>query len=723
MPAVNVKSLAGMYLNDLGAFTSTSNSFEGLTCGIWTSNVNMGIKDNNFLTMQNNITYYPGFSFHGIGINMIGGLDNMNVTSVEGCNFDGTTVATNLLEVTTTYQRNSTVNSNVGLRVEPPKVGTVTIGGDDAVDGNTVSAEAAGIWISGFTPNCAIDVGYNHVTLEGPNGAFGIGLDGIPGDANITQNRITVEEEGRGIFLRACQENYVGYNFIDLQSTTAAAQGIVLRGSQACRLTRNGVAGSGVSTNSTGIHIESSSGNEYCSNDLYDTNIGVRVSGLSQSESLLRATEFNDHTVGLQIDAGTQNLLGTQDHTENEWKGSYNSGFGARWDVSLAFAQAYPFRVDPSQNPAYDTGEDPIGWFELGTSPNAINFYSNDAECRFLAIGGLTDPNTPDKIRIAEGNTGLDSTYPSALWDLELWLYEHIVDASGLAPEIDTFRMSSDSSGLADYYEISDSWEISIDRDTTLLIDDLSKQGALLNALEGLITSDQTTKLSGITTIDSLERLSSMGKADGRTLELIQKMTVIRSLYGSEVTSHLALNTALYGSVNAAQNTKSMNAVFFDHFNEVLEDLSSADSVLLADLAQACPLVDGIAVYYARALLAVYTGVPIVYDDSNCGSPQSLQRNSDNGEEVLLRPSKNTALQRLHVFPNPARDQVVLSWIPFDTQGTLVLIDQHGRQLAQWSINGQVGRFELDLSSYAAGLYHLKMQTDETEMLSKVVIE
>jgi hypothetical protein len=73
------------------------------------------------------------------------------------------------------------------------------------------------------------------------------------------------------------------------------------------------------------------------------------------------------------------------------------------------------------------------------------------------------------------------------------------------------------------------------------------------------------------------------------------------------------------------------------------------------------------------------------------------------------------------VFPNPATDQLVVTWNGA-ADASLVLYDQQGRVRWQGSTNGNAEQ-QVDVSGYPAGLYFLQLRTKEGSTVRKVVVE
>lgn len=56
-------------------------------------------------------------------------------------------------------------------------------------------------------------------------------------------------------------------------------------------------------------------------------------------------------------------------------------------------------------------------------------------------------------------------------------------------------------------------------------------------------------------------------------------------------------------------------------------------------------------------------------------------------------------------YPNPARDQVMITYPEGAEQGTLEIFDAQGRRVAVRPVQGRRGVVEMDLRGWGAGLY------------------
>lgn len=79
---------------------------------------------------------------------------------------------------------------------------------------------------------------------------------------------------------------------------------------------------------------------------------------------------------------------------------------------------------------------------------------------------------------------------------------------------------------------------------------------------------------------------------------------------------------------------------------------------------------------------------------------------------VELAPVDGMATIELRIFPNPASDQVTISWQQSALSASLEVMDLQGRRLHQSAIRTSTGESRLDISAWPAGTYLVRMRSD-----------
>lgn len=74
----------------------------------------------------------------------------------------------------------------------------------------------------------------------------------------------------------------------------------------------------------------------------------------------------------------------------------------------------------------------------------------------------------------------------------------------------------------------------------------------------------------------------------------------------------------------------------------------------------------------------------------------------------------------IHLYPNPTRDNLVVKF-PADTYTTLELWNAAGRRLNGINIAAGVNQLQMDLASYPAGIYLMKLSGKGGSFTQKII--
>jgi len=82
--------------------------------------------------------------------------------------------------------------------------------------------------------------------------------------------------------------------------------------------------------------------------------------------------------------------------------------------------------------------------------------------------------------------------------------------------------------------------------------------------------------------------------------------------------------------------------------------------------------------------------------------------------------SSNTAKgdKNITLYPNPARSTVNLTFNPGAGIKTIALYNLIGKNVASYRVNGNTGKMLLDISGIPAGIYYVRMQNAEGEVIA-----
>jgi hypothetical protein len=176
-------------------------------------------------------------------------------------------------------------------------------------------------------------------------------------------------------------------------------------------------------------------------------------------------------------------------------------------------------------------------------------------------------------------------------------------------------------------------------------------------------------------------------------------------------------------------NEKWVNNKYLNYLDVGLGNISQEDFEDLETMANACPYIDGTAVFKARTLYAMF--VPgIDYDDmSICNSIGVFKGGKSLYEienEMLLvnnEDSKFKVTDYVKVYPNPATNQINLAVYLKDGEiGEFILYDLLGNKLQANTISKTITNIELN--GLRAGLYIYKyMCSNKENYTGKLIIE
>jgi len=105
----------------------------------------------------------------------------------------------------------------------------------------------------------------------------------------------------------------------------------------------------------------------------------------------------------------------------------------------------------------------------------------------------------------------------------------------------------------------------------------------------------------------------------------------------------------------------------------------------------------------------------IVTDNNDCQATDDI--------DVYFNPCtgllENTNTFTIEIFPNPTKGTVTITVIGLKTKFDILLTNQLGEILEIENVNQNAGQYssELDLSNYTKGIYFLKFQDNNGEIL------
>ncbi|HMQ90262.1 MAG TPA: PKD domain-containing protein [Flavilitoribacter sp.] len=694
LPNQNTRPLAGMYIHDLGVFSSYTTFFSGLTSGAVLVRSNSIFSVNEFNDLPENNTYYPGYPFQGEAIRSQSNGSNKVIvydSEFSGCKA-GVIANFTSLEAT----GNNMDNVQYGIWASLANAGGIQIGGKEPQDGNSILNSEIAVFVVQADPSGQVDISNNTISTNGSTSGAGIALWGNRATAALENNQITVQNGGSGIFLLASSKVNLYENEVTLSSPSQNLGGILLEGVQSSYLYGNSVTGTGTGGSSNiGLKVTSSPGIVYCCNALNSTRIGALFDGACSTENNFRGTIFNTHDVGLLLTSNA--ILEGQVHTENQWMGSYGSGSGAVYQVSENQAQEKQFIADANQNQYFfPPNPAPGAWFDdqqNGGQQNVCDYSS--------CVHGLFNPDSPSTKKIALGQIQTLQYTTPILWELQRYLFRELAGRTIQDQDVLSFKDNSASGTIGAFYDVDQA------------IDTLFEFVDSTTVLALTVNLDSSgIKMKEISVIDSLLQFAQGASAAQLRQEKSKLADEAFTFAESAGEGALSLLTSRMGTAAEVkdqnsgilvssvyeQNEKSVNKVFLAYWTAGLDSLDQNELDSLEIIANQCPLAGGNAVYKARAILGAAIGQVVVYDDEqNCyGSAKQVSANI----------KKPVLAESLQVVPNPSKEEVTVSWTAAsELKGMLVITDLNGKAWLTKSLTPGERTVTLSVNNFPPGIY------------------
>ncbi|MBL0330075.1 MAG: T9SS type A sorting domain-containing protein [Bacteroidetes bacterium] len=189
----------------------------------------------------------------------------------------------------------------------------------------------------------------------------------------------------------------------------------------------------------------------------------------------------------------------------------------------------------------------------------------------------------------------------------------------------------------------------------------------------------------------------------------IGKFEQVSDLINSDnVATATSVNSAVAPTTVMETNRKTVNAIYLQTFASGSYELESADESTLLAIANLDPLIDGDAVYSARAMLRI--------DPTD----NSTVRSMETEEEETIQ--ENTLASK--VYPNPNNGVMQMDYtIDEESTGTLIIYDLTGRKLNAYTLTSGTNTLQIDESKLESGIYFYQIIVNNEMIESdKIVI-
>lgn len=715
------KPLAGIWIDRSKGFSIHKCYFENSAIGVGSRRANLSLRANRFSDIVYSGAYQSsgGWSaafpngMDGYGVLAFGIANTISILGLgmetnSTATFDNCTSGIDLTGYGGSITLNRMVDADTGIVAR-----MVNVGGLD-IHHNRIEGAQKGIRIHESEPLGLVKVRNNVVSSPVDTGNY-VGIEVT--QSQITQQRLVVEDNvvtlnggGLGINLLNTTGASILNDSISLTNGNVSSNGIFLFGGSKNRVSESKVTGQDAdNTGHFGISAFSSAGNVYCCNTTDETGTGFYFQGACVSPNKLRGNRLADHRIGLLMTSN--GILGVQEHTENEWIGSYSLYGAQHLGIPQVVIQSQ-FVADttllseflpPSIFPNSD-------WFIVDTTSTTVTA-CEETNCTPLQLLG----EDPDYKRIAEGDIETESFTLNILWQLQRYLYAGIAEATVSDTSILAFRDSSVYNTIGQFYGIDTGIKDLFEADSFKTQTLSENMDAILNLFEGLAEKDSLLFLYPEDTLLQNERLAildTLSRKASQNDTLSLEMLNARDLDSDDLwdeNGNIAV-TKIY-----EQNEKEVNAIYLTTIAKGTRGFSSQQLDDLEAIADQCPLEGGNAVFRARAMLALL-GASAVYDDSlNC---EAVSEFHVPNPEIVAAAFTH---QPVKVWPNPAGD-VLYVRAPGEENAVAILYNSTGQPVLKTHLAKGEATHKINVQAIPVGLYWVQIRSEHRLIFTAKII-
>jgi hypothetical protein len=464
-----------------------------------------------------------------------------------------------------------------------------------------------------------------------------------------------------------------------------------------------------------GISLFDGDRNVFCCNTTEGTFWGMSFGGYCEGTKV-RHTVFSDNVNSLAISRDSR--IGEQIAAGNIW------GESSEWQAihhSHRPEDVIESRFFVSGNPGTETWPgnsfthfEDVNWFLPGpVAPSCSNDILNceEPELNLLAL----DERFAQKVLLGDFSYG---DYPETSdWEAQRAFYRSqratkIDDQINwpLASRLFFEQEEQERSELYKLISIEKSLENALLKDS--LVNEIATRIKFLN--DQLFRIDQSVEVDVEPSSEYIET---------RTALIIQKneiFEIFSETLKQKNEDYLTLidqleqdNNDILTSVEAAQEVRTVNDWYFKTIARGVESLSIFAESELREIAEKCPQRFGSAVGRAQSILVHY-GKPFVPSDE-CSK---VVKGGGGKRKAGFLMSKD-----INIYPNPASSilniQLPQSMIP--EKYDIDLFDSRGKLI--YSRTSYGGSFKFDVAEYPAGLYVIRVQSDEVRISKRVILQ
>jgi hypothetical protein len=586
-----------------------------------------------------------------------------------------------------------------------------------------------GVWCQMCDNAEAVEVDGNIIqlsnTLTGVVAAIAYNGAGIANNASfnhaITNNDIRQGNAPDGIRILNHSNVLVSGNAVNIRNTSCR-NGINIESANNAYVKCNTVTGNGSTQNNNadpyepiGIRVVASTGGRYHSNYTGDLWTGAYFN-IDCSTTDLKQNIFATSHTGLNM--GSTLVMNSQDNKGNLWIGNQFTNSAKHDGLAQSGVLQGRIKTNTANNGAFTIlGEYWAANAATVSQPNApladwfvssTDTQAHDDDCVVFQSAIPPIVIGDNDILIAEGDLRI-ADYPEEMkkWTT-LTFYEKLKEHPELVLPYSVlahFRDSIETTVFDDLYANFKARTTTVKMQPALKTSLTAKRLTIKSILDGLRLTDSLF-VADSTHIDTT--ILAQRKAQMTALKTVKtdyktSKNDYYTLREARSTAAKAENTFLVPTELHAYNEKSVNEIYFTTVAKGNLNYTESQKIILANIAQQCPIIGGRSVYTARAMYASVANIP--YNDITTCAFQNVNFRTQQPQKPTVKTSTPDIIS-VKVFPNPANNLVTLQVNKaLEENATVVLTDILGRVVYNTVLVQGSIMLPITVSDWAEGIY------------------
>ncbi|HTA27326.1 MAG TPA: T9SS type A sorting domain-containing protein, partial [Bacteroidia bacterium] len=170
-------------------------------------------------------------------------------------------------------------------------------------------------------------------------------------------------------------------------------------------------------------------------------------------------------------------------------------------------------------------------------------------------------------------------------------------------------------------------------------------------------------------------------------------------------------NTTTLATLNAVTPVTNLDAnmqyTSQGYLNDVMNDSLSINQLdSLRTLAAMCPLLNGVGVFRARAILVDYDSAGTFYLDTNCTCNKTWNAHNHSKHTNKTTQTDSTLLAKFNLYPNPNNGGFTLTYqLQSGQAGTFAIFNTIGEKVASYDLDASTNTMKIDEEALNNGVY------------------